>query len=103
MLDGIDYYPSKGKKEPQRKIRILALIIILLGGYSIFEFLEEPIKESEESALIIISKGEKQTDEVADSIIIKSNQVYQPRVDYRVKSNKGLDELIHTLKDASKE
>lgn len=97
MLDGIDYYPSKRQKKPRKKLWVLSFIVLLLGGYGVSQFLEKTIKKPIKNTLIVVSKGEKQVDDVVNSIIIKSNKNYQPKIDYRVKSDKGLDELIQTF------
>ncbi|WPE16055.1 hypothetical protein R5P06_05765 [Candidatus Thioglobus autotrophicus] len=97
MLDGIDYYPSKKKRKPRIKIWILILAIVLMGLYG-YQYLEMPVKEANNNTLIVISKGKKPVEEQTNSVIIKSNKTYQTEIDRRVKSDKGLDELIQTFK-----
>jgi len=97
MLDGIDYYPRKTKKKPKLIIWILGLTIVLTALYTIFQYLSTSTQEANSKTLIVISKGEKPTVTTNSSIIIKSNQTYQPKIDSRVKSDKGLDELIQTF------
>ena len=97
MLDGIDYYPSKKKRKPRVKIWILILVLVLVAT-SAYQYLKTPVKEVSGNTLIIVSKGKKPIEESISSVIIKSNQVYQGERDHRVKSDKGLDELIQTFK-----
>ena len=97
MLYGIDYYPSKKKRKPRVKIWILILALALVSVYA-YQYLEAPVKEVSNNTLIVVSKGKKPVEESISSIIIKSDQVYQGEIDRRVKSDKGLDELIQTFK-----
>ena len=97
MLDGIDYYPRKKKRKPRIKIWVLMLGFFILGVYG-YQYLELPVEQSNANTLIIISKGKKQVEEKVNSVIIKSNNTYQVETDRRVKSDKGLDELIQTFK-----
>jgi hypothetical protein len=97
MLDGIDYYPSKKKRKPRVKIWFLISALALVAGY-VYQYLEAPVKEVNDSTLIVISKGKKPVEESLSNVIIKSDQVYQSEIDRRVKSDKGLDELIQTFK-----
>ena len=98
MLDGIDYYPRKKKRKPRIKIWVLILGFFILVVYG-YQYLELPVeKSSATNTLIIISKGKKQVEEKANSVIIKSNNTYQVEADLRVKSDKGLDELIQIFK-----
>lgn len=97
MLDGIDYYPRKTKKKPKLIIWILGLTIVLIGLYTIVQYLSTSTQEDNSKTLIVISKGEKPTIATNSSIIIKTNQTYQSKIDSRVKSDKGLDELIQTF------
>ena len=63
-----------------------------------YQYLELPIeKSSATNTLIVISKGKKQAEEKVNSVIIKSNNIDQVEADRRVKSDKGLDELIQTF------
>ena len=68
-----------------------------MAGY-VYQYLEAPVKEVNDSTLIVISKGKKPVEESLSNVIIKSDQVYQSEIDRRVKSDKGLDELIQTFK-----
>jgi D-arabinose 1-dehydrogenase-like Zn-dependent alcohol dehydrogenase len=98
MLDGIDYYPSKKKRKPRVKNWVLMLGFFILGVYG-YQYLESPAeKSSATNTLIVISKGKKQAEEKVNSVIIKSNNIDQVEADRRVKSDKGLDELIQTFK-----
>jgi len=97
MLDGIDYYPKKKKRKPRVKIWIFILGFFILGVYG-YQYLELPVEQSNANTLIVISKGKKQVEEKVNSVIIKSNNTYQVETDRRVKSDKGLDELIQTFK-----
>ena len=97
MLGGIDYYPRKKKRQPRIKIwaLILGFFILVVYGY---QYLELPVeKSSATNTLIVISKGKKQVEEKVNSVIIKSNNIDQVEADRRVKSDKGLDELIQTF------
>ena len=97
MLGGIDYYPRKKKRKPRVIIwaLILGFFILVIYGY---QYLELPVeKSSATNTLIVISKGKKQAEEKVNSVIIKSNNIDQVEADRRVKSNKGLDELIQTF------
>jgi len=97
MLGGIDYYPRKKKRKPRVKIwaLILGFFILVVYGYQYLELQVE--KSSAINTLIVISKGKKQAEEKVNSVIIKSNNIDQVEADRRVKSNKGLDELIQTF------
>ena len=97
MLGGIDYYPRKKKRKPRVKIWALVLGFFILGIYG-YQYLELPVEKSNTNTLIVISKGKKQVEEKTNSVIIKSNNTYQVEADRRVKSDKGLDELIQTFK-----
>lgn len=97
MLDGIDYYPRKAKKSSKSKILILGLLVVSIVVYAIVQNLSQSPQEDNGKILIVVSKGEKPIVNVNSSIIIKSNQTYQPKIDSRVKSDKGLDELIQTF------
>lgn len=97
MLDGIDYYPRKKKRKPRIKIWVLMLGFSILAAYG-YQYLELPVEKSKTDTLIVISKGKKQVEEKTNSVIIKSNNTYQVETDRRVKSDKGLDELIQTFK-----
>ncbi len=96
MLDGIDYYPSKTKKKPKLKIGSLVVLLLVIGVYFAFQNSLTTPEANNNQTLIVISKAEKPI-EATTSIIIKSNKSYQPEIDRRVKSNKGLDELIQTF------
>jgi len=97
MLGGIDYYPRKKKRKPRVIIwaLILGFFILVVYGYQYLELQVE--KSSAINTLIVISKGKKQAEEKVNSVIIKSNNIDQVEADRRVKSNKGLDELIQTF------
>ncbi|MBT3277112.1 hypothetical protein [Candidatus Thioglobus sp.] len=98
MLDGIDYYPRKKKRQPKLKIWVLILSVFFIGLYG-YQASENTTKKVNDNTLIVISKGKKPVEEKADSVIIKSNQAYQQtEIDRRVKSDRGLDELIQTFK-----
>jgi len=97
MLGGIDYYPRKKKRKPRIKIWALILSFFILVVYG-YQYLELPVeKSSATNTLIVISKGKKQAEEKVNSVIIKSNNIDQVEADRRVKSDKGLDELIQTF------
>ena len=97
MLGGIDYYPRKKKRKPRIKIWTLILGFFILGVYG-YQYFELPVEKSSANTLIVISKGKKQVEEKVNSVIIKSNNIDQVEADRRVKSHKGLDELIQTFK-----
>ena len=98
MLGGINYYPRKKKRKPRIKIwaLILGFFILVVYGYQYLKLAGE--KSSVTNTLIFISKGKKQVEEKANSVIIKSNNTYQVEADLRVKSDKGLDEVIQIFK-----
>lgn len=79
------------------KIWVLMLSFFILAAYG-YQYLELPVEKSKTDTLIVISKGKKQVEEKTNSVIIKSNNTYQVETDRRVKSDKGLDELIQTFK-----
>jgi aspartate ammonia-lyase len=97
MLDGIDYYPKKSKKKSQSKVWIVVVLVLFVGGYLTSQFFDKQAVKSSGQTMIIISKAKKSIEEPT-SIIIKSNKAYQPSIDHRVKSGKGLDELIQIFK-----
>jgi hypothetical protein len=97
MLDGIDYYPRKTKKNSKSKIWILGLVVVSIVLYTVVQNFPQPPQEDSGKTLIVISKGERPIITTNSSIIIKTNQTYQPKIDSRVKSDKGLDELIQTF------
>ncbi len=97
MLDGIDYYPAKAKKKPNTKIWVLGFLTLLVAAYWYQNTKFSSVKTTNDPTLIIVSKAKK-TVETPTSVIIKSSEIEQPMVDRRVKSNKGLDELIQTFK-----
>ncbi|MDC9726992.1 MAG: hypothetical protein PSN35_04055 [Candidatus Thioglobus sp.] len=97
MLDGIDYYPAKAKKKSNTKSWILGFLVISVAVYWYQNTEFSSVKTTNDPTLIIVSKAKK-TVEAPTSIIIKSSDIEQPMVDRRVKSNKGLDELIQTFK-----
>ncbi len=97
MLDGIDYYPRNKKRKLRAKKWVLMLGFSILGIYG-YQYFELPVEKSSANTLIVISKGKKQVEEKVNSVIIKSNNTYQIEADRRVKSHKGLDELIQTFK-----
>jgi len=97
MLEGVDYYPRKAKKKPKLKIGFFALLVIFLSVYFYSNIDQSTLDSNTGKTTFIISKAKKQEDEAASSIIIKSNNAYQPiKVDKRVKSDKGLDEVIQS-------
>ena len=75
---------------------MLGFSILGIYGYQYFDLPVE--KSSATNTLIVISKGKKQVEEKVNSVIIKSNNTDQVEADRRVKSDKGLDELIQTFK-----
>jgi len=97
MLDGIDYYPKKSKKKSRSKVWIVIVLVLFVGGYLISQIFEKKIVKSSSQTMIVISEAKKAIEEPT-SIIIKSNKAYQPIIDHRVKSGKGLDELIQIFK-----
>jgi hypothetical protein len=98
MLDGIDYYPRKRKRQPKIKIWVLILTIFVIWVYG-YQASENTTTKVNDNTLIVISKGKRQVEEKTNSVIIKSNQSYQQtEIDRRVKSDRGLDELIQTFK-----
>ncbi|CAC9585007.1 hypothetical protein [uncultured Gammaproteobacteria bacterium] len=98
MLDGIDYYPNKPKKNPRLKIWIFALLCLFIGGYFISQLTLKPAEKPPIQTLIVVSKAKKII-EAPSSVIIKSDQTYQSVIDHHVKSDKELDELIQTFKE----
>ncbi|WP_428087295.1 hypothetical protein [Candidatus Thioglobus sp.] len=98
MLDGIDYYPAKSKKKFKLSIWIFSFIVLLLSAYFIFKYFPEAQQNPNKQTLIIVSKAKKPVENLNTSIIIKSSNSYQPEIDQRVKSDKGLDELIQKFK-----
>ncbi len=97
MLEGVDYYPRKTKKKPKLKIGVFGLLAVVLLVYFYLNLDKTPAKSSVSKTTFVISKAKKQENEVASSIIIKSNNSYQPvKIDKRVKSDKGLDEVIQS-------
>lgn len=100
MLEGVDYYPRKTKKKPKLKIGVVGLLFVFLGVYFYLNTDQTSTNSSVSKTTFVISKAKKQEDEVASSIIIKSNSSYQPiKIDKRVKSDKGLDEVIQNYQD----
>ena len=88
----------KKKRQPKLKIWVLILSVFFIGLYG-YQASENTTKKVNDNTLIVISKGKKPVEEKVDSVIIKSNQAYQQtEIDRRVKSDRGLDELIQTFK-----
>ncbi len=97
MLEGVDYYPRKTKKKPKLKIGVFTLLVIFLSVYFYSNIDQSTLDSNTGKTTFVISKAKKQDGETTSSIIIKSNNSYQPtKLDKRVKSDKGLDEVIQS-------
>ena len=97
MLDGIDYYPKKSKRKFKLNAWFFVLLLLSVGVYFAIQYFPKTAERPNEQALIVISKAKKPIEKSSSSIIIKSSKTYQLEADNRVKSDRGLDELIQTF------
>jgi hypothetical protein len=95
MLEGIDYYPKKSKKNFKLKWWLTLFLAFFSGIFWYLNQKDNTKKVKKTPVLIVIIRGEKEQKELASTVIIDNHPLLDSKSNKNIINSKALDEAIH--------